>query len=270
MKATGKRMFEEKYYKFEQMNKEYASLADSFYIELNKRNQKRQKYQEELVKQLQKQEKYRKIAFVMGAVIVGLAVIWMSISFSKEAQYREVKKNLEEGNVSEAIESLEKLNGYKDTDELLAGDELATAQTYLTGKKYFENEEYIEAMQTFLEISSYEDSETYLKESAKKYLYGLWSDERETYSAQGFGFDDDEFYVWDLQISGLLGTEKHAEKVYEYPMNDYYVFQTGGQVHIGIECYSNGELVSLEFMDLSENSFECVEEEATFNRYTLD
>ena len=125
MKATGKRMFEEKYYKFEHMNKEYASLADSFYIELNKRNQKRQKYQEELVKQLQKQEKYRKIAFVMGAVIVGLAVIWMSISFSKEAQYREVKKNLEEGNVSEAIESLEKLNGYKDTDELLAGDELA-------------------------------------------------------------------------------------------------------------------------------------------------
>ena len=139
-------MFEEKYYKFEQMNKEYASLADSFYIELNKRNQKRQKYQEELVKQLQKQEKYRKIAFVMGAVIVGLAVIWMSISFSKEAQYREVKKNLEEGNVSEAIESLEKLNGYKDTDELLAGDELATAQTYLTGKKYFENEEYIEIL----------------------------------------------------------------------------------------------------------------------------
>lgn len=226
-----------------------------------------------LLQYQEKRKDYRLIITLVSIVII-VAVIVIGVGGSiwnnREMRYREAKKNLEEGDTIKAVEILEEIDGYRDVDELLSEEDVVNASKYLEGKKCFEDGKYLEAMEIFVDISYYEDSENYLIDAAKSYLRGLWSDDRETYSAYGFGFDEDEFFVWDLKVTGLFATESHAERVYEYPMKDYYVFRADGELHLAIECYDNGELAGLEFTNLSENSFRCIEENAGYSRYELD
>ena len=226
-----------------------------------------------LLQYQEKRKDYRGIVILLSIIIVVPAIVLGvggGIWNYKEARYREAKKNLEEGDAIKAVEILEEIEGYRDVDELLNREDVVNAGRYLEGKQCFEDRKYLEAMEIFVDISNYEDSDIYLIDAAKAYLRGLWSDDRETYSAYGFGFGETEFFVWKLKVTGLFVTESRAERVYEYPMKDYYVFRDDGELHIAIECYENGEVAGLEFSNLSQNSFWCIEEDAGFTRYKLD
>lgn len=213
-------------------------------------------------------KKKRRRPFVLLTMIaIFAAVIVIGIKGAREVGYREAKKKLEEGDIVEAVEIMEKIKGYRDVDELLNEGEAANVSKYYEGKKYFMDGKYLEAMDLLVDIPYFEDSQNYLTDSAKSYLHGLWSDDRETYTRRGFGFNETDFYQWRLESKGLSYNVKY---VYDYPMEGYYVFRDNEELHIAINCYDDGELGSLEFSNLDNDSFYCIEEDANFSRYELD